>query len=356
MKHLVRPLAVACLLAGATPAAWAQDNLLEEARADTDTLPDGWRFGGGLGVDIGQLLILNPRIGGGENRIGFGTNLTFFADLEAGLQHWSNNATLNFAVQKLGAGVLPPGFNDDERVPYQKSIDELRFASQYGREFGEDVPWGYGLEATFLTQLTPTFQDSSGRNVLKDIDGNNAASPIAAFLSPATFTLSPGITFRPDDHFNVLFSPASYKTVFVADPDIADVRTPDGELLYAYLDPDDDGTRSLQQFGASLRANYNQTFLDDERLLIKSTLGLFGNYLNNPQNIDIDWRNEIGFEITEGLTLSINTVLLYDDDIQVQISDYDAVGGIRRNPDGSARLGRRPTITEQILVKYSVVF
>ena len=349
MSHAYAYPLLALLLAGAT-LAHAQDDGEEEER------PDGWEVGAGLGADLGQLLQFNPRVGQGENRIGIGTNFTAYARLKRGLEHWDNNLSFNFAIQKLGQGVLPPGFNDDERVPYQKSIDELRLASQYGREFGEEVPWGYGVEATFLSQLTPTYQDSAGRNILKDIDGNNMSSPIAQLLSPATFTLSPGITYRPDDHFDALLSPASYKTIFILDEGIANVSGPDGALLYQYIDPDNDGSQSLQQFGASLRANYANTFLPEDRLIVKSTLGLFSNYLENPQNVDVDWRNEIGIEIVPGLTVTLNTVLLYDDDVPVQISNFDLVGGVERNPDGTPRLGRRITFTEQLLLKYAVVF
>ena len=342
--HRLLALAALCLGLLVAPAALrAQD-------AEEEEQPEGWTRGAAFGLDLGQLLQLNPRIGAGENRIGLGTNFATYARLKRGRLNWDNNASLNFAIQRLGSGVLPPGFNDDEKVPYQKSIDELRLASQIGYSFSEVSHWGYGAEATFLTQLTPTYQDAAGRNVLKDIDGSNAGGPIAMFLSPATFTLSPGITYRPNDHFDALL-PASYKTVFVSDETIRQLE------IYDFLDTDDDGVNeSLQQFGASLRANYANTFLEDDRLIFKSTLGLFSNYLNNPQNIDIDWRNEVGFEIVKGLTATLNTTLLYDDDLDVQVSDFDAVGGIERNPDGSPRLGKRPTFIQQLLVKYAVVF
>ncbi len=337
-----------CLCAGLLCPAliYAQDTEPEE-----EEVPDGWTTGAGLGADIGQLLQFNPRIGSGENRIGIGTNFTAYARLKRGQLNWDNNFALNFAVQKLGAGVLPPlpGV-ETSKVPYQKSIDELRLASQIGYAFSPTSHWGYGAEATFLSQLTPTYQDSAGRNILKNTDDNNGGIPIAEFLSPATFTLSPGITFRPNEHFDVLFSPASFKTIFVADEDIRQLE------LYDYLDVEGDGTRVLNQLGASLRANYANTFLSDDRLLVKSTLGLFSNYLREPQNVDFDWRNEIGFELFKGFTLTLNTVVLYDHDIPVQITDFDAVGGIVRNADGEPRLGRRATITEQILIKYAVVF
>jgi len=161
---------------------------------------------------------------------------------------------------------------------------------------------------------------------------------------------SPGITYRPSDNFNVLFSPLSYKTVFVANEDIRALA------IYDFLDDQNDGKRVLNQLGASIRANYMNTYLEDDRLLVKSSLGLFSNYLNNPQNVDVDWRTEIGFEIIKGLTASLNTTVLYDDDLQVQISDYDAVGGFQRNAAGEIELGKRTTLIQQLLLKYAVVF
>ena len=324
------------------------------AAEEEEVVPDGWTRGAALGLDLGQLLQFNPRIGAGENRLGLGTNFSAFARLKRGRLNWDNNFSLNFAIQKLGAGILPPGFNPDEKQPFQKSIDELRFASQVGYSFREGSKWGYGAEVTFLTQLTPTYQDAASRNLLKDIDGTNGGNPIAQFLSPATFTFSPGITYRPNEHFDALFSPLSYKTIFVADETIRQLP------IYDFLDDQMDGNRVLNQVGASLRANYANTFLKDDRLLFKSTLGLFSNYLNNPQNVDVDWRTEIGFEIIKGLTAGLNTTVLYDDDIDVQISDYDAVGGFARvdpnDPTSDIRLGKRTTLIQQLLLKYAVVF
>ena len=313
--------------------------------------PDGWSRGAGLGADLGQLLLLNPRIGAGENRIGVGTNFTAFARLKRGRLNWDNNLSLNLALQKLGAGVLPPlpGI-PQSKVPFQKSVDELRLASLVGYAFSDDSKWGYGLESTLITQFTPTYQDAAGRNILKNTDGSNGGNPIAKIFSPTQFTISPGITYRPNEHFDALISPASYKTIFVAD------KTVRALPLYDYLDTNGDGKRVLNQLGATIRANYANTYLEDDRLIFKSTLGLFSNYLLNPQNVDVDWRNEVGLEIIKGLTVTLNTILLYDDDIPVQITDFDAVGGIVKTATGEPKLGKRVSFTEQILFKYAVVF
>ena len=349
MKMLTRfPVLGSCIVAAILMLSNPTSARAQAADA-AEEIPEGWRRGAGFGADLGQLLQLNPRVGAGENRLGLGTNVSAFAKLKRGRINWDNNLSLNLAIQKLGSGVLPPPLRS-VRVPFQKSIDELRIASQVGFSFSEESHWGYGAESTLITQFAPTYQDSAGRNLLKNTDGNNGGTPIARILSPATFTLSPGITYRPGPHFDALFSPASFKTVFVADEEIR--RLP----LYNYLELEGDGQRRLLQVGASLRANYSNTYLEGDRLIVKSTLGLFSNYLNNPQNVDIDWRNEIGLEIVRGLTVALNTILLYDDDIPVQITDFDAVGGVVRNSDGEIVLGRRPSFTEQILLKYAVVF
>ncbi len=336
------------LLVAATTLALAFPIQAQDAPA-AEVIPEGWRRGAGLGADLGQLLQLNPRVGAGENRIGVGTNFSAFAKLKQGRLNWDNNLSLNLAIQKLGAGVLPPPLRG-VKVPFQKSIDELRIASQASYSFSETSKWGYGAEATLITQFSPTYQDAAGRNLLKNTDGTNGGSPIAKIFSPATFTFSPGITYRPNGKFDALFSPASFKSVFVADEQIRALA------LYDYLDSNNDGKRRLVQFGASVRANYADKFLVDDRLIFKSTLGLFSNYLNNPQNVDIDWRNELGYEIVKGLTITLNTILLYDDDIPVQVTDFDAVGGIVKSVNGAPILGRRPSFTEQILLKYAVVF
>ena len=85
-------------------------------------------------------------------------------------------------------------------------------------------------------------------------------------------------------------------------------------------------------------------------------MGMYSNYLNNPQNIDIDWVNELAFNIYKGLQLSVLVNVFYDDDVSVQISDSDAVGGIKRDADGNPVTGKRVSITEQMLLKYIYVF
>ena len=64
--------------------------------------------------------------------------------------------------------------------------------------------------------------------------------------------------------------------------------------------------------GATLLAN-NYEIAKNVNLF--TSLDLFSNYLENPENIDVNWTVLLGFKINDWLTASINTVLIYDADV-----------------------------------------
>ena len=63
--------------------------------------------------------------------------------------------------------------------------------------------------------------------------------------------------------------------------------------------------------GALGKIGYNNTFL--KKLNVNSELTLFTDYLDNPQNIDVNWLNSIGVEILKGLNLNFRIDGFYDD-------------------------------------------
>jgi hypothetical protein len=107
--------------------------------------------------------------------------------------------------------------------------------------------------------------------------------------------------------------------------------------------------------GGLLKIGYTGNLVP-ERISYTTRMGLYSNYLKKPQNIDLDWVNELGIQIYKGLQLSVLVNVFYDDDVRVQITDSNSVGGIKRDPDGNAITGKRISITEQMLLKYIYVF
>ena len=317
---------------------------------EEEEIPDGWRSGAGLGLDLTQLLQINPRQGAGQNRLGLGGAFNGFASYKMGRKAWDNTLLWQFGVQRLGSGVIAQGSTD--RIPFQKTIDEFRINSKYGYQIRPEGELYYSVNATFLSQLTPTYQfpDRFAGNFITDFLDTGRA-PLSKFLAPATATLSVGIDYKPTEGLSLFFSPLAAKFIIVANDSIASRgvhgNQVSGEPNEAGIYPEFE--RVDAQLGALAQLQYKRVLLPEDRLTFNTTLGLYTNYLRNPQNVDVDWQNGLAFAITENFQLNLIVNLFYDDDIRVQITDYDA-------PNGVAGLGQRVSITQQLVLTYARTF
>ena len=318
--------------------------------AEEEEIPDGWRRGAGLGLDLAQLLQINPKQGAGQNRLGIGGAFNGFASYKMGRRAWDNTLQWQFGVQRLGSGVIANGSTD--KIPFQKNIDEFRINSKYGYQIKEDGNLYYSANATFLSQLTPTYQFPdlySGNFVTDFLD--TGRSPLSKFLAPATATLSIGIDYKPTPELSIFFSPLGSKFIIVANDSIAargvHGNEVSGEANDRGIFPEFENVDA--QLGALAQIQYVSTFLPGDKMTFTTNLGLYTNYLRNPQNVDVDWQNALAYAITENFQLRLIVNAFYDDDIRVQITDYDA-------PNGVSGLGQRVSITQQFLVTYARTF
>jgi hypothetical protein len=107
--------------------------------------------------------------------------------------------------------------------------------------------------------------------------------------------------YKPTDYFSVMLSPLTGKITFVVDKYFEGMfGLEKGEMFRA-------------EIGSCLKSNFNRTIVKNVNL--SNEIGLFSNYLNKPQNIDVDWKVSINMRINNFLSTSINTQLLYDSDI-----------------------------------------
>lgn len=335
----LRMLILLCILPAVS--LWAQPQ---------DTL-EGWETGAGIGFDFTQLLQINPKQGAGQNRIGFGGATNIFANYSQDRREWSNQGSWQFGIQRIGAGVVAQG-TQTARIPFQKAIDELRLSSKYGYQTSDSSKWFYAANFTFLSQLTPSYlgTDNYPGNFLVDVF-DTGEFPLSQFLAPATSTLSVGIDYQPNEQLSFYYSPVGGKFIIVADDSIA-ARGVHGNPVEGMRNPQT-GRYAVYnkvdaQIGSLLKADYNHTFLD-ERMVVSSSLVLYSNYLRNPQNVDIDWTNQLAYELFKNLQLTLLVNTFYDDDVRVQITDLNA-------PNGVNGLGKRVSFTQQFLLKYAVVF
>jgi hypothetical protein len=317
-----------------------------------ETEKEGWTGGVGIGLDFFQLLQINPKVGAGEDRIQFGGLSTGFANYKNKRLSWENSGTFLFGVQRLGTGTTTIAGNTISK-PYQKTIDELRVVSSLNYQTAEDSKWSYSADLIASSQLLPTYRG----NFLKDVTGSDEG-PIAKFLSPVQLTFAPGVSYTPTKHLSFMYSPASSKAIIVANEEIAAIPGDEEAMIglhgTEWRGPDD-FDQVLYQFGSSLRAQYKNKYFND-KLITRSELIVFSNYLNEPKNVDLDWRNEFAYEIVSGLRLTVVLNLFYDHDVLLQKTDRDQADGIERDQEGNPVLGRGLNVVQTFALQYNYIF
>ncbi len=241
------------------------------ALAQQDTT---WRRGGLLGLNFTQVSLTNWGAGG-ENSIAGNAIVNYFAHYKKAKNIWDTDLD-------LGYGILMQGKND-----VRKSDDKIYFTTKIGHEAVKH--WYYTLLLDFKSQFAP------GYNYPND------SVKISNFAAPAYISLGIGMDYKPSDHFSLFLSPATARWTIVNDVPLSNA----GAFGV------DSGKMVKTEVGALLKAKLNVDITKNVNL--QSTLDLFSNYLDKPENVDVNWQLFISAKVGKFLSVSLITQLIYDD-------------------------------------------
>lgn len=116
-------------------------------------------------------------------------------------------------------------------------------------------------------------------------------------------------------------APLSFKNTFVTDTASID------QTIHGI--PKD--KKAKQELGAQIVMN--NKFSPTKNMKLENRLRLFSNYLDNPQNVDVDWELVIDQKINWFFTIRLSLHLIYDDDVRFPV--FDGEGVPVQNPDGT---------------------
>jgi hypothetical protein len=261
--------------------------LIAFAQTPADT--SFWKKGG-IGTLTFSQVSLYQWSAGGENSISGNGLLNLFAKYKKDNISWDNTLDLGYGILKQGS-------------LSKKSDDRIDFSSLFGRKASEKL--NYSALLGFKTQFAP------GYNYPDD------STVISTAFAPAYITFSLGMAYKPNDNFSLFLSPATGKMTLVLDDNLS--------AAGAFGVEKDKKSRS--EFGGFLKAVYTKTVMKNVDFTTK--LDLFSNYFNNPGNIDVNWEVLISMKINEYLAATINTLVLYDDDVMVPREDKNPGPGIQ---------------------------
>ncbi len=256
---------------------------------DTVSIEGPWIYNGMTSLSLSQVSLTNWTQGG-ESSYAINGLATLNANYNKDKNSWANILDIGYGIQKIGG-----------RDP-AKTDDHLELMSKYGRQLSGN--WFFSGMLNFKTQFTKGFNQTDAGKVL-----------ISDLLSPGYMLLSLGMEYKKDDSFFILLSPATGKITMVANDSLSDAGS-------FGVEP---GKATRIEFGGTIKIGINKDLMENVNLT--STIDLFSNYFDNPQNIDISWKALLNMKINEYLSANISTHLIYDDDIEWIDSE-----GINRGP------------------------
>jgi hypothetical protein len=287
----------------------------------TKKVENPWKFKSIFGLNGSQTSFVNWAAGGRNNVsvLGF-----IDASLKYNKQHvkWDND--LKFAL-----GGLKYIDSTGKQQGMQKTDDRIDLASTFGYRFKKH--WYYTLTGGFKTQS------------LNGFNFPNDSVKISTFMAPGYLSISLGIEYAPKESFNLYFSPIAGKTTIVRDQTLAnagafgvDKATYDQNGLLLKL-----GSTMRNEFGSYLRFKFQKKIM--ENIEMKTRIEFFSNYINNPQNIDVNAENIFAFKVNKWFSASLQWNLQYDDDIIIR--DVNGKNGPRTQFKSVLGLGISYTLT-----------
>jgi len=262
--------------------------------AQTPDTMNYFKKGGLASINFSQASFTNWAAGG-ENSLSGIAILNLFSNYKKDKNTWDNSLDMAYGQLQSGHSAL------------KKNEDKIDFSTKYGRQaFSKN--WYYSGLVNFKSQF------SNGYNYPND------SIAISHFMAPAYLLIGLGLDYKTKDNsFSIFISPATLKTIFVSDQRLADA----GAFGVKGAEYDPNGTKIKNgelvrtELGGYLRLTYKKDIFKNVNLASK--LELFNNYLDNPQNIQVNWEVLIGMKINKYLSANISTQMIYDNDIPILV-------------------------------------
>jgi hypothetical protein len=244
----------------------------QETVKDTTKL---WTTKGNMSLLLSQSAYNKQWLGGGTSNVAgnFGINYDF--NYKKGDVVWDNKFILAYGLSKI---------KGNERMA--KTDDRIELNSLWGKKSAAKN-WYYSMYFNFKSQMDT------------GVDKNDMK--ISHFFSPAYFQLGPGLLWKKDDNLSVNFSPAAGKLILVH-KHFTDLGPSFGVLQ---------GDNSRIELGASISAYYKVSPITN--VSIENILNLYSNYLEDPQNVDINYQMNVVMKINKYLSANIAMQTIYDD-------------------------------------------
>ena len=238
-----------------------------------------WTKGGNASLMFSQAAFNHDWTGGGTNNVAASLAVSYAFNYKKDRWAWDNNVFVDYGITKLEG--------DDYS---RKTTDRFEVNSVLGYQLN-NPQWYYSFFLNFKTQMTDGYKyESTGRTLINQL------------LSPGYLQFGPGMLWKKSDNLKVNLAPATSKIT------TAKSRWTETGPFYGV----EQGKNIRYELGFYLNGYAKFTVMDN--VSFENILSLYSNYLDKPQNVDLDYTANIVMTINKYLSANFTFQAIYDDD------------------------------------------
>ena len=238
-----------------------------------------WTKSGNASLMFSQAAFNHDWTGGGTNNVAASLAVSYAFNYKKDKWAWDNNVFVDYGITKLEG--------DDYS---RKTTDRFEVNSVLGYQLN-NPQWYYSFFLNFKTQMTEGYKyESTGRTLINEL------------LSPGYLQFGPGMLWKKSDNLKVNLAPATSKIT------TAKSRWTETGPFYGV----EQGKNIRYELGFYLNGYAKFTVMDN--VSFENILSLYSNYLDKPQNVDLDYTANIVMTINKYLSANFTFQAIYDDD------------------------------------------
>jgi len=285
---------------------------------------EGWSRAGKVSLLFNQAAFNHEWTGGGASNVAGNLSVSFDMNYRKGKISWDNKLIADYGLTKL---------KDDEFT--RKTNDRFELNSLVGKQIKESN-WFFSFFLNFKTQMDSGYEDkkiplldNSGQPIV--INGvtltETTQEKTTHFFSPAYLQVGPGLLWKKSDDLKLNIAPLTSKIIFVHD-EFTNVGT-DPALISAFNNAGgyfgvEANETSRYELGASLSGYAKLELM--KNITMENTLNLYSNYLEDPQNVDVDYTMNLAMTVNSYITANIAFQAIYDDNAVQGFQIREALG------------------------------
>lgn len=219
---------------------------------------------------------------GGNNNIGVIGKVNYNIVYKKNRHYMDNNIQMGY------------GFVSSTGQSTRKTDDYINIMTNYGYELAQHYYLSTGFQ--FLSQFTPGFNYANNPDPVYD-------DRISKFMAPGYLNLGIGVSYNPNENFQVIFRPVNGKFTFVLDK----------KLQFAgNYGLERDGQSMRSELGAMVNVLYKIKLFKDVNFV--NQVNFFSNYLQHSERVDINYSGSLNLKFNKYITTVITLDMMYDHD------------------------------------------